>query len=383
MDVLFKYDCNLNIDGFIHMLDDPTECYKFYWMDAVMQLVAEGRADFTFDEVISGMIADAWYSVAEYHLCMGTKGADGISVNSIERAVNKLNSLGLLDFQADRTRILSVIGENHALLHDEMYQISKNVPYRVLSPFLTKIGGNDKLWDQRKRLISYIELINNESCLPYIIKDGRSLNKMLHVNEQWYNFFQDNLVAIRGWIQMKKVKYLQDRNPGVPGIVYKLEPENEKRRKLQNVRKLWSSVIDIVPVRDIYSGGNLKQIDYEIDHFVPWSYISNDEMWNLMPADASLNSSKRDRLPKWDKYFKSFAQNQYLLNVTVYRYPKVRKVFEGCRKDNLNSLWSTEELYVRGIEQEKFEYVLENRLKPIYDLAHIQGYGIWAYEGEI
>ena len=36
MDEVFKYDCNLNIDSFIHMLDDPTECYKFYWLDSIM-----------------------------------------------------------------------------------------------------------------------------------------------------------------------------------------------------------------------------------------------------------------------------------------------------------------------------------------------------------
>ena len=38
---------------------------------------------------------------------------------------------------------------------------------------------------------------------------------------------------------MKKVKYLQDRNPGVPGIIYKLEDEENKVRKLEKVRELW------------------------------------------------------------------------------------------------------------------------------------------------
>ena len=59
MDGVFKYDCNLNIDCFIHMLDDPTECYKFYWFDSIIQLLAEKEECITFDKVISGMIADA------------------------------------------------------------------------------------------------------------------------------------------------------------------------------------------------------------------------------------------------------------------------------------------------------------------------------------
>ena len=95
MDEIFIYDCNLNIEGFIHMLDDPTECYKFYWLDSIMQLLSEQEENINFDRIISGMISDAWYSVMEYHLRMGTKDNQGNSVNSIERAVNKLDALNL------------------------------------------------------------------------------------------------------------------------------------------------------------------------------------------------------------------------------------------------------------------------------------------------
>ena len=73
MSELLVYNCNLDIYGFVHMLDDPTECYKFYWLDSIMQLVIQNENDITFDKVICGMIADAWYSVAKYNLRMGTK----------------------------------------------------------------------------------------------------------------------------------------------------------------------------------------------------------------------------------------------------------------------------------------------------------------------
>ena len=176
---------------------------------------------------------------------------------------------------------------------------------------------------------------------------------------------------------MKKIKYLQDRNPGVPGIIYKLEPENEKQRKLHNVRKLWESVMDVAPVQDIYVEKRLDKKEYEIDHFVPWSYVANDELWNLVPVSASLNASKRDKLPDWDKYFKVFALNQFTLNEMIYTYPEINNVFRNCKRDNLNTVWPMEELYIRGIDQERFIKVLKDKIKPIYDAAHIQGYSIW------
>lgn len=377
MDEIFIYDCNLNVESFIHMLDDPTECYKFYWLDSIMQLLAEQEENITFNKIISGMIADAWYSVTEYHLRMGTKDSQGNSANSIERAVNKLDALNCLEHTADRPEIFHAIEANEKLLHDEKYQISKNVPYRLLSSFMKELGGNDPIWDQKTRLIAYIELINKSCCMPYTIGTERGLDKKVFVEDRWKHFLIDNMVTIRGWIQMKKIKYLQDRNPGVPGIVYKLEAEKEKQRKLQNVRKLWAAVIENTSIFDIYSGRLLGKKNYEIDHFIPWSFVTNDEIWNLMPVNASLNSSKRDKLPDWERYFVRFAQNQFKLNEMVYTYERLADLFGACKRDNLNALWSVEELYIKNIKQNQFMKVLEDRLKPIYDSAKTQGYGIW------
>ena len=100
-------------------------------------------------------------------------------------------------------------------------------------------------------------------------------------------------------------------------------------------------------------------------------------MWNLMPVNSSLNSSKRDRLPDWDRYFKGFARNQFLLNQMIYKNEKLAHLFRECKRDNLNSVWSVEELYIDNIEQAHFFHVLEERLKPIYESARTQGYRVW------
>ena len=54
---------------------------------------------------------------------------------------------------------------------------------------------------------------------------------------------QDQTVAILGWIQYEKVKWLQNNNPEVPGLIYKLAPMDEKMRKLNTVRKLWEGIL--------------------------------------------------------------------------------------------------------------------------------------------
>ena len=48
----------------------------------------------------------------------------------------------------------------------------------------------------------------------------------------------------------------------------------------------------------------VKEKQYDVDHFIPWSFVMNDE---LVESDADglhhLNSSKSNRLPKWNPFF--------------------------------------------------------------------------------
>ncbi|WP_418963447.1 HNH endonuclease domain-containing protein [Butyribacter intestini] len=371
-----KYKNELNIDSFIHMLDDTTECYKFYWLDALLKLFSLGKTEIVFDDLINQMIADAWYSVVEYHLHLGPKNASGKIMNSLERAVIKLSQLTNIPNDADRDTIILAVKENDRELHGEKDQLTKNVPYRMLSSFMHEIKGNDRIWDQKKRLIAYIEQLNKKECIPYQITDGAGLKKHVVINEEWQDFFMDNFVTISGWIEVKKVRYLQGRNPGVPGIIYKLVPENNKQRKLRYVRNLWNTIIETKPVYDIYSEKLLGLNDFDIDHFVPWSFVANDELWNLLPMDSSLNSSKSNNLPQW-KYFELFAKNQYMMYESAKSSEKIMDKFKKCQRDNLVMPWSMEELYIAENDREAFIKVLEEKLHPVYDSARIQGYEIW------
>ncbi len=372
-----NYLNQLNLENFIHMLDDTTECYKFYWFDAILSIMAEGKFEIEFDEIIDRMIVDAWYSVSEYHLHLGLKDGTGKIMNSLERAVNKLIGYTELESEAGKEKILIEIKKHNQLIRDEKCQISKMVPYRLLSPFLTEVRGNDKIWDQKKWLIAYIKEIHTKNCLPYIIEDAVALKKRVNISREWQPMLLDYMVPIRSWIKLKKVRYLQDRNPGVPGIIYKLEPENKGTRKLSHVRKLWNAIMELSPIRDIYSDNLISPNGYEVDHFIPWSYIANDEIWNLVPMESSLNSSKCNRLPKWDDYFHKFADRQYGMYQQVQKSDILFKLFHECYRDNLVSIWASEELYQPGISVNKFVNILESNMKPIYDSAHVQGYGVW------
>ena len=85
--------------------------------------------------------------------------------------------------------------------------------------------------------------------------------------------------------------------------------------------------MDLRPVYDIYSEEKMSEKNFDIDHFVPWSFVANDELWNLMPMEKRLNCSKNNRLPAWDKYFQGFADNQFMMFECVQEKEKVKEIF--------------------------------------------------------
>ena len=372
------YENHLDTDRFARMLDDPSQCYKFYWLGAIIGLITTTEGDLSFDQIINEMICDAWYSVTKYHLHLGPT-IKGKSENFLEHAIKTLQEKANLSPSATKADILETIQENDALIKKDKNSLTIYVPYRLLSSFLDEIGGGDRIWDQHRRLIAYIEAINNNSPLLYTIIDGKGLQKKVHINKYWRQLILDNYSVIESWIQLKKVRFLQDRNPGVPGIIYKLSAENESSRKLNNARDLWKCAANAgaVAIRDIYTGDPIKTNCFDLDHFVPWSYVANDELWNLIPMKRRLNSSKSNKLPEWDKYFSGLASMQFCLYKAIFTYPAIRKSFEKCRRDNLNAIWAAETLYVEGNSQEQFTSILSHNLKPIYDSAHLQGYSFW------
>lgn len=372
-----KYYNSLYIEGFSLMMKDPSYCYKFYWLEAIVKLISEGVKDTTFDEVIDEMISNAWYSVREYHIHLSGVQMDGEIRDGLERAVNKLAELSNLPSSASKLDIKNAIKKYNSELKDAKSQLTKRVPYHALTGFFCEADEKFE-YGRIERMTAYIERVNKDIVLlPYTLGESSNLKKEIHFEPAWIEMIQDNTVSILGWIQYEKVKWLQSNNPEVPGLVYKLAPGDESVRKLGKVRVLWEEVIKHTDIRDVFTDDIILPKKYDVDHFIPRQFVMNDELWNLMPMDSSLNSSKNNKLPKWDKFFGKFAENQFVLYTFIYQSDVVHKRFESCIDDNLHSMWATQELYRKGNSKDEFYGILEKNMQPVYDSARRQGYEVW------
>ena len=370
-----EYYSSLEIDSFASMLKNPSFCYKYYWLEAIVNLINQNVIETTIGDIIDEMIANAWYSVVEHHVHLSgfVKGdvADGL-----ERAVNHLYQVSNLPASSAKSEIKEAIRNHNSDIRQEKTQLTYMVPYRALSGFFDKHEFRVN-WEKRTQLIEYIKYFNSSIVkLPYVFGDGTALNRQVIFNPDWIQMINDNTVEILGWIQYEKLKWLQNNNPEIPGLVYKLKP-GDGVRKLEKVRNLWNGVLECVEICDVYNNLLIDKTDYEIDHFVPWSFVMNDELWNLMPMVSSLNVQKSNKLPEWDKFFKGFADNQFKMYELVCERDSIRSLFEKCYKDNLHSIWAQQDLYKAGTKKNEFIEILSKNMRPVYDSAKRQGYSVW------
>ena len=370
-----KYYGLLEIKGFTDMLKDPSSCYKFYWLEAIVNLINRNVTETTMGDIIDEMIANAWYSVVEYHIHL-SGFVRGEVVDGLERAINKLNEVSDLTSASSKDEIKQAIKMHSSAINLERKQLTNMVPYRALAGFFDNHGVKVN-WEKHTSLIEYISYFDKTIVkLPYVFGEGNSLNRKVIFSPEWITMINCNSEEILGWIQFEKLKWLQNNNPEVPSLVYKLSRTGNER-KLSKVRSLWEGVFECAEIHDIYTGRMIDSKNYDVDHFVPWSFVMNDELWNLIPMESSLNSSKNSNLPVWDSFFDGFAHNQYLLYSLIHEREGIHSLFEKCYKDNLHSIWAQRELYVGGNSEERFYSILSKNMRPVYDSAMRQGYSVW------
>lgn len=366
------YDDELNIGYLSKLFDDTSNCYKFFWFQAILGKLSEEKTAFSYDELINEMIADAWYMVSEYHLRLGPSGV----TYNLEEAVKYLGQKGIFPASEKRNVIIAFLenSDDKKLLAYKK-ELIKNVPYRIQSPFLDEIKIEKREWGRPEELSLKI---NRQKRLIYYYESFRQLDTVIRINDDWVPYLLRNKIILTGWLQLNLIYYLQRRNPSVPGIADKLSAPQS--RDIERVRNYWKLIIDLKPdIREIYGNNPMTGEVISLDHFVPWQYVAHDELWNLHPTTKSINSRKGNGLPDWDIYFGSL----YKLEYQSYRLSKenetVSEAFQKISKYHLNNEEVIRALYCDDLSENMFGERLCNVIRPVYDSAKNNGFKPWKY----
>ncbi|MDU6521133.1 HNH endonuclease domain-containing protein [Clostridium sp.] len=304
MGVDVPYSREVDYITFSRVLKDDrvVASYKMYWLLAILDEVQEGNIEIEFRKLITRMIAYAWYPISKFRLYFGACDNLGKVVNYISDTYNlksNINKGKLIDF---------IYNSDDKELNKMIKNLTYNVPHKFLSPFYYDIA-------KEPPLKTVMILSKEHKRWIYEIYRNSDEENCIRIREGWDDYLKYNYKMIQGWVYYKLVCFLQKRNPNVPGIAMKLEaPVN---RKLTTQTKIWTSIIERKNIIDLYTGLPFTKENYKehgnlsMDHFIPWSFVLHDQMWNLVPTFKNINSQKSDNLFNYEDYIEGLAKLQY------------------------------------------------------------------------
>lgn len=168
------------------------------------------------------------------------------------------------------------------------------VPYRLITPFfadqLRGVSDNSK-----NALIRSLADELFTSVRPLYRFAGPSA---IELHPDWMEYLAANFPIVASWADRRWIAYLQARNPTVLAVSEKTGAPLQ-RNALTIQTRYWRKVLGAMakPPLCIYSGVPLDPDRFHLDHFLPWTFICHDALWNLLPVSPKANSSKSNRLP--------------------------------------------------------------------------------------
>lgn len=273
---------------------NTTTAYKFYWFLGLLDAVVEGKTDIDAEDIACRMICSVWYPVHYFRLSFGAQDQLFKTVQDLQKNLN-------ISIQKKESELFELLKQHAESDKETIRNISKFlrfVPYRFLSPWIKAQSD--------AAVIQASENFSANGALYLLYKEQGRLKVRVH--PQWVPYLKNNYEILRSFALWSLTNYVQARNPNVPNISSKLlRPEN--RASLARQTQFWNAVMQAgLPVKSIYTGEELRQKNFALDHFIPWSFVTHDLLWNLTPIESTINSSKSDRLPNLQVFLKPLVE---------------------------------------------------------------------------
>lgn len=345
-------DHNINTRILGQIYNNTVATYKYYWFISILDIfVTEERRKISFWEIIVGMIAEAWYPVHYFKLSFGKSDSLYTQIVELQKALN-------IPIDANKRDIKSAIIDNLQVtrIRSFLRVFTLNVPFRFLSPWINYTYDREVIELSQK-------YFNN--CLYSLHGDT------IEINPNWEKYLKENYQILRDFSFWNLSVFLQKRNPNVPDLSSKLVKPISRDSMLKQ-RNFWNTFIELKgPIQCIYTGKILGKREYALDHFVPWSFVAHDLLWNLLPSDGSINSSKSNNLPVLDIYLRPFAKiHQHALQ-TIYSNNPSHRLLE----DYLTVHNSISEL--AQLNELEFYQHFNKTFSPLVQIAENMGFKYW------
>lgn len=297
----------LDISRLARVFADTTNSYKFYWLLAVLDDLKENDLSIiSLNDLALRMVANVWYPLDYFKLSFGNQdGFKPIADFVSERMTvdHSKNSSPLFEQLKANLR-----KEDLDIVQKMVDTRVRYVPYRFVRPFLSElITVEDKSDNVKNAIVHFSNILFFEEPNRVVY---RFLTGSIEISAVWKDYLQKHQAILRGFTYWNLLRFLQKNNPTVVGLPDKLFKRIDRDFKLAD--PFWKEYLLAHPdLTCVYSGLLITKQNISLDHFLPWSYVVHDQLWNIIPTPKWVNSAKNNVLPSEIAYFEKYAQLQF------------------------------------------------------------------------
>ncbi len=345
------------------IFEDTTNSYKYLCFIALLNLIEEKYFDqnvFIVDEIYTEMLTTAWYPHSYFRLNFGSSDKIGILLDKLGGTDYSPNIITKKSREELRKTLKKYTKEIAGTL-------DRYVIFRLLRIFFKEQlrGIKDHLVNSR---IKDIAANNLEKFWPiYYISDDES---EIIIPPIWMNYIANNISILKSFAAWKWLSYMQKRNLTVPNLYLKLFPP-QKRESLNFQTNLWKKILTKEYFYCIYSGKQIDNDNFSLDHFFPWSYFAHDELYNLTPTSRSINSVKSNSLPDLNSYLDPLIDQQLKI-IQIGKLVSSKNNWSRMRDSYINALQIKEESTL--LKKNKLSTILETHFKVNLQIAENRGF---------
>ncbi|MBN4003507.1 HNH endonuclease domain-containing protein [Nostoc sp. LPT] len=300
----------VNVTVLAQIFKSITNSYKYLYFLSVLDILKRRSFDtlspISFREVIVEMLANAWYPHNYFKIYFGIQDQIANKLDALELEITE----PILKFRDTDKKLLRATINNQNL-DDIVISINRYVSYRLIRPFFFQETRGLKDYDVNPAIIN---LANDQFNIKkplycFNAEDQKNCNAII-LHPDWIQYLEENYTIVRGWASWEWLNYMQQRNPSTPNVVNKLFMPHQ-RDSLTNQTKYWKTILEYQDIKCIYSQVKLDKDEISLDHYLPWSFVAHDQLWNLIPTTKYVNSSKSNNLPS-EEYFQAFLELQHI-----------------------------------------------------------------------
>lgn len=287
--------------------------YKFGFLKSIIDNLynVDEKLKLNFDQLFSKFAEIYWNLILKYDLRQKARTKD-----------NKKSHIEQILLNAkEKYQIIDII-PFESLSNEMMIEISRQVKVKCKT---CVVGA---LFEDTKRL--FYSFSKKE--------------EWIQINPQMYEFLCKHKIVIEKLNYYEWARFLEKVNEDKPvdHMLTKIE-ESSKRNNLSYYRQILFEEFE--NKKCFYCGRNLNPEKIDVDHFVPWSFIKDDNLWNLVLACPSCNRSKNDKLPD-SRYLDILIQRNYHIqsrskckDMENYQQRMLQYAYGWARTNGYDSIW--------------------------------------------